>query len=121
MSRSAWRNDGAAVPRSPVDKRPQAIRDLAGIAVYLAEESGNDELASRFIDAAEASFDELAAMPEMGAARQYKDAALVNVRMWRVSGFPSHLIFYRPLGSGIEVIRVLHAKRDIEALFGGRT
>jgi plasmid stabilization system protein ParE len=42
--------------------------------------------------------------------------------MWRVSGFPNHLIFYRPLeGGGIEVIRVLHAKRDIEALFGGRS
>jgi toxin ParE1/3/4 len=40
--------------------------------------------------------------------------------MWRVAGFPNHLIFYRPVESGVEVIRVLHAKRDIEALFGGR-
>ena len=39
--------------------------------------------------------------------------------MWRVAGFPNHLIFYRPIESGVEVIRVLHASRDIESLFGG--
>ena len=107
------------MPRGRVEKRPRAIQDLADIAVYLAEESGTDELAFRFIDASQSSFEALAAMPAMGAARQYNDAALANVRMWRVSGFPNHLIFYRPLGSGIEVVRVLHAKRDIEALFEG--
>lgn len=52
--------------RSRVDKRPQAIRDLADIAVYLAEESGSDDLAFRFLDAAEASFEQLIAMARMG-------------------------------------------------------
>lgn len=56
----------------------------------------------------------------MGAARNYNDPTLAHVRMWRVAGFPNHLIFYRPLESGIEVIRVLHAKGDIEALFGNQ-
>jgi toxin ParE1/3/4 len=108
------------VPRNRVEKRPQAIRDLADIAVYLAEESGSDELAFRFLDAAEASFDSLAAMSEMGTSRTYNSPALVGVRMWRAAGFPNHLIFYRPIESGVEVIRVLHANRDIESLFGGR-
>jgi plasmid stabilization system protein ParE len=39
------------------------------------------------------------------------------VRMWRISGFPNHLIFYRPHQDRIEVVRVLHTKRDIESLF----
>lgn len=108
------------MPRNRVDRRPQATRDLSDIAVYLAEESGTDELAFRFLDAAETSFENLAAMPEMGVARSYSDSALADVRMWRVAGFPNHLIFYRPVEGGIEVIRVLHAKRDIEALFGGQ-
>ena len=108
------------VSRNRVEKRPHAIRDLADIAVYLADESGSDELAFRFLDAAEASFDSLAAMSEMGTARTYNNPALVGVRMWRVAGFPNHLISYRPLESGVEVIRVLHANRDIESLFGGR-
>lgn len=119
MSPSASRSDGAGVSRNRVEKRPQAIRDLADIAVYLADESGSDELAFRFLDAAEASFESLATRSEMGSARKYNDTALVGVRMWRVAGFPNHLVFYRPIEGGIEVIRVLHAKRDIESLFGG--
>ncbi len=107
------------MPRSRVEKRPRAIQDIVEIAVHLADESGNDEQAFRFLDAAEASFGDLAAMPEMGAPRKYNDRALAGIRMWRVAGFPNHLIFYRPLGAGVEVIRVLHAKRDVEALFGG--
>lgn len=104
---------------SRVEKRPQALRDLAEIAIHLAEESGSDDLAFRFLDAAEKCFEELAAMPEMGASRQYRDAALANLRMWPTSGFRNYLIFYRPCGGGVEIVRVLHAKRDIEALFGG--
>lgn len=105
--------------RSRVDKRPRAIRDLADIAVYLAEESGSDDLALRFLDAAEASFAQLAAMPESGVARKYRDPELEGVRMWRIAGFEQHLIFYRPSPRGVEVIRVIHGRRDIEALFGG--
>src|SRR5712671_1739998 len=97
MSPSASRSDGAPVSRNRVEKRPHAIRDLADIAVYLAEESGSDELAFRFLDAAETSFESLATMSEMGTARKYNAPALVDVRMWRVPGFPNHLIFYRPI------------------------
>ncbi len=105
--------------RSRVDKRPQAIRDLADIAVYLAVESGSDDLAFRFLEAAEASFEQLAAMPAIGVAREYRDPTLADVRMWRIGGFDNYLIFYRPAESGVEIIRVLHAKRDIDALFEG--
>ena len=117
---NGWRNDGALVARSLVERRPQAIRDLADIAVYLAEESGNHDAAYSFLAAAEASFEQLAAMPAMGVAREYLDWALAGVRMWRIAGFENYLIFYRPVESGIEIIRVLHAKRDIDSLFGGR-
>jgi toxin ParE1/3/4 len=92
------------VSRNRVEKRPQAIDDLATFAVYLAE----------------ASFESLATMSEMGAAGKYNDPALGGVRVWRVTGFPNHLIFYRPIAGGVEVIRVLHAKRDIESLLSGR-
>jgi len=37
--------------------------------------------------------------------------------MWRVKDFPKHLIFYRPIKDGVEVIRVLHSSRDIAGLF----
>ena len=59
-------------------------------------------------------------MPEMGVAREYFDPALAGVRMLRIAGFDNYLIFYRPAENGIEIIRVLHAKRNIDSLFGGR-
>ena len=40
MSPSASRSGGAAVSRNRVEKRPQAIRDLVDIAVYLADVEG---------------------------------------------------------------------------------
>ena len=36
--------------------------------------------------------------------------------MWQVRGFEKHLIFYRPIKDGIEIIRVLHASRDLVAV-----
>jgi len=45
---------------------------------------------------------------------------LAGVRMLRIAGFDNYLIFYCPTENGIDIIRVLHAKRDIDALFGGR-
>ena len=65
--------------------------------------------------------EQLAAMPEIGVAREHRDPALAEVRMWRIVGFDNYLMFYRPLENGIEIIRVLHAKRDIAALFRGRS
>jgi toxin ParE1/3/4 len=108
------------VARSLVERRPQALRDLSDIAVHLAEESGNADVAFRFLASVETSFEQLAAMPEMGVARKYFDPVLAGVRMMRIAGFDNYLIFYRPAENGIEIIRVLHAKRDIDSLFGGR-
>jgi toxin ParE1/3/4 len=32
----------------------------------------------------------------------------------------NYLIFYRPVEGGIEIVPVLHGRRDIAALFSGR-
>ena len=42
---------------------------------------------------------------------------LAETRMFRVKGFTKHLIFYRPIKNGVEIIRVIHGARDIESLF----
>ena len=106
--------------RRLVSKRPQAVQDLVDIAAYLAEESGNDELGWRFLDAAEEALRHLVEMSGLGVARQHVDPDLAGVRMWRVAGFPNQLIFYRELESGIDVIRVLHGSRDIDAILGAK-
>jgi plasmid stabilization system protein ParE len=37
--------------------------------------------------------------------------------MWPIHGFEKHLIFYRPLKDAVEIVRVLHASRDIRRIF----
>ena len=40
--------------------------------------------------------------------------------MVAVQGFEKHLVFYRPTEAGIEIVRVLHAARDIAAVLAGK-
>jgi plasmid stabilization system protein ParE len=56
-------------------------------------------------------------MPLMGSSREFKNSALQGIRMWRVKDFHRHLIFYRPIADGVEIIRVLHSSRDIPGVF----
>ncbi len=99
-----------------VRKAEQAKLDIIDLAFFLTLESGQDELGVRFVDAAECAFESLARMPEIGARRPYLNSKLTDLRIWRVPGFPSHLIFDRVQDAGVEIIRVLHAKRDVEAV-----
>jgi toxin ParE1/3/4 len=46
----------------------------------------------------------------------YYAAELKNLRQWRIKGFTDFLIFYCPLPDGVEIVRVLHAKRNIAAI-----
>ena len=84
-------------------------------ATYLAARS--PQAADRFLDTCAAEFQRLAAMPGMGGIRLFKNPKAAGIRSWPMTGFPNHLIFYRPVEDGIEVLRVLHGARDIEALF----
>jgi toxin ParE1/3/4 len=93
---------------------PAAGRDLDEQSGYLAEHA-NLEVALRFHDAASETFSFLARNPNVGALRESANPVLAGVRIWRVSGFEKHLIFYRPVEGGVEVVRVLHGHRDIDA------
>ncbi len=95
-----------------VTKRTQAERDIEECFVYIGEE--NLDAGVRFLVAAEESLEFLAKMPLIGSPRQFRSSRLRNVRVWPVKGFEDHLIFYKPTDDGIEVLRVLHGKRDIE-------
>jgi toxin ParE1/3/4 len=92
---------------------PSADRDLDGQAGYLLQEASL-ETALRFYDAAAATFEKLARMPGMGERHESPHPRLAGLRVWRIEGFPNHLIFYRPIEGGIEVVRVLHGARDID-------
>ena len=99
-------------------KQPQALDDLYRQGRYYVEE-GSAETAARFLAAVERALAQLVAMPELGARRTYRHPNLTGLRMWRIRGFRESLIFYRPTKEGIEVVRALHAKRDLQGLLEG--
>jgi toxin ParE1/3/4 len=88
-------------------KSPQAEADVTAIWQFVAED--NIRAADALLDRIEAAFDMLAEMPRVGRARE--DLAP------KLRSFPvgNYLIFYVPVPEGIEVVRVMHARRDIDA------
>jgi toxin ParE1/3/4 len=94
-----------------------ARRDLVEQFVYLAGEAGLDT-AERFLTCAEASFNDLARQPLIGAPLTQHHPDLATMRKWRINDFENHLIFYIPHSDGVTIVRVLHAARDWWSLLG---
>ena len=97
-----------------VRKRPLARLDLADCYAYIGER--NPDAARRFRQAAESSFETLAKVPGLGAPYEVANARLAGLRFSQVKRFKNYLIFYVPIEGGIDVIRVLHAARNIQAI-----
>ena len=98
-----------------ITRTPQARRDLLELADYIARDSL--DTAERFLDAAEAAFHLLASVPEMRTPCEFRVPEATGIRMWSIRGFQSHVVFYRPLKAGVDVVRVIHAARDIRSIF----
>lgn len=87
----------------------QAREDIKGIYRYIA---GDNAAAARrlrtaFID----KFRLLAGQPLLGEARN--DLA-ANLRMLAADNY---VVLYRPTDAGIDVVRIIHAARDLAALW----
>ena len=95
-----------------VTRRPLAADDIAEVWDYIAED--NLDAADRWIDRLDEQFGLLATQPLMGRARPELGPEL------RSYPFGRYMIFYAPLADGIDVIRVLHGARDIDAAFDDR-
>jgi toxin ParE1/3/4 len=98
-----------------IHRTDAAFSDLNEQAKYIQMDS--PQAAIRFLAAAETTFQRLAAMPELGERQEFGRNELAGLRVWQVQGFENYLIFYRPAEGGIEVLRVLHAARDVAAVF----
>jgi toxin ParE1/3/4 len=95
--------------RHSVRLKPQARLDLIEAALYIAQ--GNPRAADRFLDGMTNTLELIARNPMLGREREELAATL------RSLPHRSHVIFYRPLEAGIEVVRVLHSARYIASLF----
>ena len=90
---------------------PVARADLHEIWDYYASELQNVEVADRIRDELFACFENLAQTPGMGHYRS--DLVAEPLRFWRVRDY---LIIYRSEKRPIEIVRVLHGKRDVQAI-----
>ena len=88
---------------------PQAAEDLETIWVYIAQDSR--DAADRFVLYIQGVFESILMYPLSGRARPELRNDL------RSAPYGNYLILYRPTDSGIDIVRIVHGARDLEALF----
>jgi plasmid stabilization system protein ParE len=94
---------------APFQFTPQATEDLDAIWCFIAED--NREAADEVELEILATCRRLVKRPLMGSKRQ--DITPRPVRFWTVTKFPNYVIVYRPETIPLQVIAVLHGKRDL--------
>jgi toxin ParE1/3/4 len=89
--------------------KPQAKRDIYKMWHEMSQQ--NIAAADRFVDRIDKRVLSLALFPDRGALRE----ELGNGLRMLVEG--KNLIFYRVVGSKVEILRVIHGARDLSRLF----
>ncbi len=90
---------------------PIAEADLGDIAYFIARDDPGR--AASFVDEIIAHCHEVAVQPGIGRNRLELGQGVRSIPHGQ------NIIFYRIADDGIEVVRVLHGARDIDALFEG--
>jgi toxin ParE1/3/4 len=99
-----------------IKTRSSADQDIEQGAIHIADFAGV-EAGLRFYEACDRAFLLLASQPGIGVAKDFGNPIFAGMRMWRLKGFEEYLIFYRPIQSGIEVMRVVNGSRDLPIMF----
>jgi len=55
-------------------------------------------------------------MPLMGSRWKAENRRFQGLRYFAIPRYPNNVIFYRPLGDGVEIVHILHGARDLRAL-----
>jgi toxin ParE1/3/4 len=95
-------------------QRTRARQDVLEIIAYIADR--NPQAAGRVFAAYERSLTSLARNPDIGWLYPTDNPALLGLRAFPVGRFRAHLIFYRHTAATLDVIRVLHGRRDLARL-----
>jgi toxin ParE1/3/4 len=99
--------------------RPRADEDLDDQAYYYAINAGV-AVGHRFLLAAHDTFSLLATQPAMGWEARLRHPSLKSLRVFRVKDFERMLVLYLPLTDGVEIVRLVHGSRDVQALLSRR-
>jgi toxin ParE1/3/4 len=92
-----------------------AERDILRQVEWYAEH-GLPDIARRFRLATKSSVAELLSTPHAGTPKLVANVQLKGLSTWWVRGFDEFRIYYLMQGDLINVIRVLHGKRDIASI-----
>lgn len=96
-------------------QRSRARQDILEIIAYIAEQ--NPLAADRVFAAYERSLTSLARTPAIGWHYPTDNSRLTGMRVFPIARFRSYLIFYRHTIAELDVVRVLHGRRDLASLF----
>lgn len=96
----------------PIIPREAADADIDQALAYFTEHA--PDTAPALLDALEAAFKAIAGRPTIGSPRFAHDLDLPGLRGWIVKRFP-YIVFYIEHEASIDVLRVLHQRRDIPA------
>lgn len=91
---------------------PEAAADLQEIVDYIAAE--NEAAATRVLAEIGSGMERLAETPGLGHVRE--DLTSEPLRFWPVMRY---LIIYREAPGSVEIARILHGARDVEAILSG--
>ena len=92
-----------------VTRRPHAVDDIVEIWDYIADDSV--AAADTWVDRLDTQLELLATQPLMGRAR---DELMPGIRSFP---FGRYVIFYMPQPGSVDVVRLLHSARDVDAIF----
>lgn len=92
---------------------PEAQADLLEIWYHYANDVGDPDLADRLTGELTSVFRKLAQTPGIGHFRS--DLSTEPLRFWPVRGY---LVIYRSEARPVEIVRVFHGARDVQALLG---
>ena len=96
--------------RKPVIQSAKADADLKAAAAYLQEES--TALALKLLEQVAKACEHISHSPGSGSLRYAEILDIDGLRFWPCQRF-HYLVFYREQAEHIDVLRILHAHRDI--------
>jgi len=101
---------------SDYDLTQLAKVDIFAIWVFIAED--NEDAADRVQQAIYGACKFLAESPLRGHYR--KDLAKRALRFWTLTRYPNYTIVYRPETAPVQVVAVLHGKRNVRRILKDR-
>ena len=103
--------------KAPFQLTLQSSEDLDAIWWSIAND--NVDAASQVETEILATCQRLAKHPGMGTKR--RDITILPVRFWTITKFPNYVIVYRPETAPLQIVAILHGKRNLKHALSNRS